>query len=98
MDQAVEKPSPTEEIIIEERITKVNGDFYIKKYALGKFLGKGGFAKVYNMTNLENGKILAGKVIPKANLNRSRAKQKVWLSQKILNIFHPLGNWLSNMT
>lgn len=89
MDQVVEKPSPTEEIIIEERITKVNGDFYIKKYAMGKFLGKGGFAKVYNFTNLENGKILAGKVIPKANLNRSRAKQKLMIEIRLhKTLFH----------
>jgi len=72
-NSAVDKDS----IIIEERITKVNGDFHIKRYAQGKLLGKGGFAKVYNFTNLENNKICAGKIIPKANLARSRARQKV---------------------
>lgn len=71
-------PNPNPEpIIIEERITKVNGDFHIKKYARGKFLGKGGFAKVYHFTNLETNKLMAGKVMPKANLNRSRSRQKV---------------------
>ena len=68
-----------ENLVIEERITKVNGDFFIKKYSQGKFLGKGGFAKVYHFENLENNKIMAGKVIPKANLNRSRSRQKVVL-------------------
>jgi len=69
--------SNPEPVIIEERITKVNGDFHIKKYARGKFLGKGGFAKVYHFTNLETNKLLAGKVMPKANLNRSRSRQKL---------------------
>lgn len=64
-------------LVIEERITKVNGDFHIKKYAQGKFLGKGGFAKVYVFTNLETNKGLAGKVMPKVNFNRSRSRQKV---------------------
>eukprot|EP00331_Platyophrya_macrostoma_P033858 CAMPEP_0176440628 /NCGR_PEP_ID=MMETSP0127-20121128/20688_1 /TAXON_ID=938130 /ORGANISM="Platyophrya macrostoma, Strain WH" /LENGTH=50 /DNA_ID=CAMNT_0017825197 /DNA_START=51 /DNA_END=200 /DNA_ORIENTATION=+ len=32
-------------VIIEEKISKVNGDTVIKKYARGKMLGKGGFAK-----------------------------------------------------
>jgi len=67
----------TETVIIEERITKVNGDFHIKKYARGKLLGKGGFAKVYHFTNLETNKVLAGKVMPKANLTKSRSRQKL---------------------
>ena len=69
--------SVADTVIIEERITKVNGDFHIKRHARGKFLGKGGFAKVYIFTNLETNKGVAGKVMPKANLNRSRSRQKV---------------------
>ena len=38
--------------IVEERIVKFNGDHVTKKYLKGKFLGKGGFAKCYEMTNL----------------------------------------------
>lgn len=49
----------------------------IKKYSKGKALGRGGFAKCYEVTNLENKKILAAKIIAKNSLNRSRAKQKV---------------------
>lgn len=40
-------------------------------------LGKGGFAKCYEVTNLENKKVLAGKIICKSTLTKSRAKQKV---------------------
>jgi len=74
--------------IIEERITKVNGDFHIKKYAQGKLLGKGGFAKVYNFTNLETNKIFAGKVMPKANFNRSRSRQKLMTEIKLHKSLH----------
>ncbi len=60
--------------IIEEKISKVNGDIAVKKYAKGKMLGKGGFAKCYEVTNLETKKILAAKIIPKASLVKSRAR------------------------
>jgi polo-like kinase 1 len=40
-------------------------------------LGRGGFAKCYEITNIETKKVLAAKIITKASLNRSRAKQKV---------------------
>ena len=48
------------------------GEPVIKKYAKGKFLGKGGFAKCYEFTNLENNKLYAAKIIPKASLKKSR--------------------------
>ena len=40
-------------------------------------LGKGGFAKCYEVTNMENKKVLAAKIIAKSSLKRKRAKQKV---------------------
>ena len=40
-------------------------------------LGKGGFAKVYEITNLETKKSLAGKIIAKNSLTKNRARQKV---------------------
>jgi polo-like kinase 1 len=67
-------------VIIEEKVTKTNGEIVIKKYSRGKALGRGGFAKCYEITNLETKKVLAAKIIPKSTLNRSRAKQKVTLS------------------
>jgi len=69
--------------IIEERISKVNGDFAVKKYAKGKLLGKGGFAKCFEVTNLENKKVLAAKIITKASLTKSRARQKLISEIKI---------------
>lgn len=65
----------TEEI--EERIYKFNGDEIIKKYLKGKFLGKGGFAKCYELKCINNKKIYAAKIVSKQNLSKSSAKQKV---------------------
>ena len=44
------------EIIIEEKNSKANGETLIRKYVRGKLLGKGGFAKCYEITNVESKK------------------------------------------
>merc|ERR1711964_810710 len=69
--------------IIEEKIVKVNGDVVIKKYAKGRYLGKGGFAKVYEITCMDNRKVFAAKIIAKASLVKPRAKQKLMSEIKI---------------
>ena len=76
--KASDKEGGVDPEIIEEKITKSNGEIVIKKYSKGKLLGKGGFAKCYETTQLENKKISAAKIIAKSSLNRSRAKQKVF--------------------
>ena len=76
--------------IIEEKIANIMGDPVIKKYAKGKFLGKGGFAKCYEFTNLENNQVLAAKIIPKASLKKSRHRQKLLSEIKIhRSLNHP---------
>ena len=62
------------QIIVEEKVVKFNGDICIKKYLRGRFLGKGGFAKCYEFTNLETKRLSATKVIAKSSLTKSRAK------------------------
>ncbi len=64
---------------IEERIYKFNGDEIVKKYVKGKFLGKGGFAKCYELKCLNNKKTYAAKIVSKQNLSKNSAKQKVLL-------------------
>jgi polo-like kinase 1 len=76
--------------IIEEKIVKVTGEIQIKKYLKGKLLGKGGFAKCYELTCLETKKVAAAKVVIKASLVKSRAKQKLISEIKIhKSLRHP---------
>lgn len=67
-----------EEVVIEEKRKRLSGEgFTLHRYTLGRLLGKGGFAKVYLCTAMDTGKNYAAKVVPKANLVKARAKQKV---------------------
>ena len=63
-----------QQVIVEEKVIKFNGDICIKKYLKGKFLGKGGFAKCYEFSNLETKRVTAAKIIQKSTLTKSRAK------------------------
>lgn len=70
--------SDNENIIIEEKRKRVNGDGYtLHRYLRGRLLGRGGFAKVYLCTALDTSKNYAVKIVPKANLVKARARQKV---------------------
>lgn len=51
-----------------------SGEVITKRYIKGRFLGKGGFAKVFELRNLEQNKVQAVKVIHKASLTKTRAK------------------------
>jgi len=51
-------------------------------------LGKGGFAKCFEVTNIENKRILAAKIIEKASLKKSRARQKLISEIKIHKSMH----------
>lgn len=66
--------SDSNNIIIEEKISKSNGEISIKRYTRGRVLGKGGFAKCYEVTNIETKKIYAGKIISKATLTKNRSR------------------------
>lgn len=68
---------------IEEVVIKTNGEEFTKKYIKGKFLGKGGFAKCYEFECINNKKIYAAKIVCKANLTKSSAKQKLKSEIKI---------------
>ena len=49
----------------------------IIKYERGKFLGKGGFAKCYELKRVDNGKIFAAKIFDKQGLSNGRSKKKL---------------------
>lgn len=70
------EPAPPVEI--EELRRKPNGEGHtVHRYIRGKLLGKGGFAKVYLCTSLDTNRTYAVKIVPKANLVKTRARQKV---------------------
>ena len=69
--------------IIIEKISKNTDEFIIKRYRKIRVLGKGGFARCYEVFDEQNHQSLAAKIIPKKNLIKSRAKQKLISEIKI---------------
>ena len=45
-----------------------------KNYEKGRFLGKGGFAKCFEMKDMQTGEITAGKIVPKSLLQKSHQR------------------------
>jgi len=73
-----------DDVIIEEKRRNLNGEGYtVHRYLRGRMLGKGGFAKVYLCTALDTNKAYAIKIVPKANLVKARARQKLQAEIKI---------------
>ncbi|TPP62149.1 Serine/threonine-protein kinase PLK [Fasciola gigantica] len=58
-----------------------------RKYTRGRFLGKGGFAKCYELVDQETNETFAGKVVPKAALTKASQKEKM---QQEINIHRTL--------
>jgi len=59
------------------------GNLITKRYQRGDLLGKGGFAKCYQVTDVDSREQLACKVIAKASLTKARHKQKLQSEIKI---------------
>ena len=78
-------PTDQDTITIEEvrKASDGSGCTTVHRYLRGKLLGKGGFAKVYWCTSLDSNKNYAIKIVPKANLVKSRARQKLQAEIKI---------------
>lgn len=79
--------SQIETEIPEEIVEKVKG-IEVKKYKRGNFLGKGGFARCYELIDVQTQCSWAGKIISKSKLIKSRAKQKLINEIKIHNSVH----------
>lgn len=47
------------------------------RYLKGKFLGKGGFARCYELTEMNSKEIFAGKIVSKQLLTKPHQKEKV---------------------
>ncbi|TRY64457.1 hypothetical protein DNTS_017140 [Danionella cerebrum] len=66
------KSAPLKEIpdvLVDTRSTK--------RYMRGRFLGKGGFAKCYEITDMDTKEVFAGKVVPKSMLLKPHQKEKM---------------------
>ena len=74
--------------LIIEKLNNNLDENQIKKYKKIRLLGKGGFAHCYEIFDEENHQSLAGKIIPKTNLIKSRAKQKLISEIKIHKSIH----------
>ncbi|XP_042684086.1 serine/threonine-protein kinase PLK1 [Centrocercus urophasianus] len=48
-----------------------------RSYVRGRFLGKGGFARCYELTEAESREVFAGKVVPKSLLAKPHQKEKM---------------------
>ena len=69
--------------IIIEKIPTNDGETKIKKYKKIRLLGKGGFARCYELLDEETHKSYAVKIIKKTSLIKSRTKQKLISEIKI---------------
>lgn len=64
------------------------------KYLRGKFLGKGGFAKCYELQDKETNHVYAGKIVSKSMLVKPHQKEKMAMEIEIhrnLNHIHVVG-------
>jgi polo-like kinase 1 len=84
------EPQTQSQIITESYIDPKTSKLTQRRYMKGAFLGKGGFAKVYEFTNLDavQQKMQAAKIIPKENLTKARQKKKLESEIKIHRSLH----------
>ncbi|CAH1274015.1 PLK1 [Branchiostoma lanceolatum] len=61
-----------------------------RRYVRGRFLGKGGFARCYELTDLQTKQIVAGKIVPKVLLSKPHQKDKMTMEIAIhRSLNHP---------
>ena len=63
--------------MIQEKSMKPNGEQCMRRYVQSRLLGRGGFAKVFQVNCMETNEIYAAKVITKASLREEIYMQKV---------------------
>lgn len=77
--------------LVEDRRKRSDGSTkVVQRYVKGRLLGKGGFARCFKFTSVETNRVLAGKVVAKSSLTKSRARQKLLGEIKIhRSLNHP---------
>ena len=73
---------------IFEKLISPSGEMTKISYSKGRFLGKGGFARVYELINDTTGDIFACKFIEKDAVSKSRARHKLMSEIKIHKCLH----------
>ncbi|KAJ3602070.1 hypothetical protein NHX12_029830 [Muraenolepis orangiensis] len=48
-----------------------------RRYSRGRFLGKGGFAKCYEITDMDTKQVFAGKIVPKSMIMKQHQREKM---------------------
>ena len=71
------KPHNSDPSKIEEVLPASNNETKKREYKKGRFLGKGGFAKCYELICKDNNKIFAAKMIAKSSIKSERQNQKL---------------------
>ena len=87
IDEQIENAQFDDDIIVEKVQTNSEEPHY-KKYKKIRLLGKGGFARCYELFDEETHKSFAGKIIKKRSLIKSRTKQKLISEIKIHKNLH----------
>jgi len=82
IDDQIENIQFDDDIIVEKIPTNTEEPHY-KKYKKIRLLGKGGFARCYELFDEETHQSFAGKIIKKSSLLKSRTKQKLISEIKI---------------
>ncbi|XP_065184611.1 serine/threonine-protein kinase PLK1-like [Sycon ciliatum] len=54
-----------------------------RKYRQGRFLGRGGFAKCYELTDQETNQVYAGKIVDKTSLTKQHHRDKLTMEIKV---------------
>eukprot|EP00462_Mataza_sp_D1_P019146 CAMPEP_0175139226 /NCGR_PEP_ID=MMETSP0087-20121206/10782_1 /TAXON_ID=136419 /ORGANISM="Unknown Unknown, Strain D1" /LENGTH=729 /DNA_ID=CAMNT_0016422207 /DNA_START=89 /DNA_END=2278 /DNA_ORIENTATION=+ len=71
------------EIVEDHSIRRPDDSTYVKRYKRGRYLGKGGFAKCYELTSMDSNRTYAGKIIPKSSLAKPSSRKKLLNEIKI---------------
>ncbi|XP_032831952.1 serine/threonine-protein kinase PLK1 isoform X2 [Petromyzon marinus] len=80
---------PPPELVVKEIPEQLYDPGTKRRYQRGRFLGKGGFAKCYEMTDVATGEVFAGKIVSKTVLMKPHQKEKMSME---ITIHRSLGH------
>jgi serine/threonine protein kinase len=90
-DPSPAQPKQDEATMVTERyVDPKTNQLSTRRYLKDRFLGKGGFARVYHFTNLDSNpnKHFAGKIVLKENLTKVKQRNKLENEIRIHRYLH----------